>query len=291
MSISIFQQNDGGELDPDVTVIKSRSGLRLIDLRDLWNYRELIYFLTWRDVKVRYKQTALGIVWVILQPLALTLVFTMFFSRLAGLPSDGVPYALFALAGLIPWQLFSRTVSETTSSLITDQKLITRVYFPRIIVPISTTIAAIPDVLVSLIILFVVMGFYTHAITLNILWIPLIMVLLVVTVLAVGFWLSALNVEYRDVMYVVPFLIQFWMFVTPVVYSSSIVPDQWRWLYSLNPMVFVLEAFRWSILGAGDPSAQWISSIVLTLLLFFTGIAWFYHREPRFIDIIGSGGR
>jgi lipopolysaccharide transport system permease protein len=275
-----------------VFIIRPTRGWRFLDLRELWAYRELIYFLTWRDIKVRYKQTAIGIAWAVLQPLAMMIAFTLFFGVLAKIPSEGVPYPLFTYAALMPWQLFSRSISESTNSLVTDQRLITRVYFPRIIVPMATTLAAIADFIVSAGLFVVLMFVYGVTPGATIVWFPFFMLLMLVTVLGVGFWLSALNVEYRDVMYVVPFLNQFWLFITPVVYPSSFVPEQWRFLYGLNPMVGVIEGFRWTLLGVGEgPSIMLAISALVSISLFVSGIIWFRRRERTFVDAIGSGGR
>jgi len=262
------------------------------DLKELWAYRELVYFLTWRDIKVRYKQTAIGVAWAILQPVAMMVVFTLFFGRLAKIPSEGVPYPLFAYAALLPWQLFARALSESTNSLVTDQRLITRVYFPRIIVPIATTLAAIVDFAIGTGLLMALMLIYGVTPGATVIWLPFFVLLMLVTVLGVGFWLSALNVEYRDVMYTVPFLTQFWFFLTPVVYPSSLVPEQWRVLYGLNPMVGVVEGFRWALLGVGEgPSLMMAASILIAVCLFVSGIIWFHRREQTFVDAVGSGGR
>jgi lipopolysaccharide transport system permease protein len=285
-----FKAHEEG--DVPVFVIRPTRGWRFLDLRELWAYRELIYFLTWRDIKVRYKQTAIGVAWALLQPLAMMLVFTLFFGRLAKVPSEGVPYPLFAYSALLPWQLFSRTISESTNSLVTDQRLITRVYFPRIIVPLATTLAALVDFAISVVLLFVLMLIYGFGPTATILWLPLFVLLMLITALGVGFWLSALNVEYRDVMYTVPFLNQFWLFVTPVVYPSSLIPERWRILYGLNPMAGVVEGFRWALLGAGDgPSPMLAASTLIAVFLFISGIIWFRYRERTFVDALGSGGR
>ncbi|HYR84154.1 MAG TPA: ABC transporter permease [Terriglobia bacterium] len=278
--------------DLPVFEIRPSSAWRMLDLRELWAYRELIYFLTWRDIKVRYKQTALGIAWALLQPLAMMVVFTLFFGRLAGVSSQGVPYPVFALVALIPWQLFSRAITESTNSLVTDQRLITRVYFPRIIVPISTTLAAVVDFLVSGGLLILLLAFYGMPLRLEMLWLPVFTVLLLVTALGAGFWLSALNVEYRDVMYTIPFLNQFWFFITPVVYSSNIVPERWRAVYGLNPLAGVVEGFRWALIGGGGkPGPMMFASTAVAIVLFTGGIIWFRSRERRFVDAIGSGGR
>jgi len=272
--------------------VQPTRGWRWLDLGELWRYRELVYFLTWRDIKVRYKQTAIGVAWAVLQPLAMMLAFTLFFSRLAHMPSEGVAYPLFAYTALLPWQLFSRAITESSGSLITDQRLVTRVYFPRIIVPMATVLAAVVDFLIATGLLCILMLAYGVVPDARVLWLPLFILLMLVTALGVGFWLSALNVEYRDVMYIVPFLNQFWLFVTPVVYPSSLVPESWRIIYGLNPMVGVIEGFRWALLGVGEgPAAMMATSGVVALLMFVSGIAWFRHRERTFVDAIGSGGR
>jgi lipopolysaccharide transport system permease protein len=268
------------------------TGWSFLDARELWAYRELIYFLTWRDIKVRYKQTAIGIAWAILQPLAMMTVFTLLFGKLAKMPSEGAPYPLFAYAALLPWQLFSRTISESTNSLVTDQRLITRVYFPRIIVPLATSLAAMVDFAIATTLLVALMILYGVSPGLAAVWLPALVLLMLVTALGVGFWLSALNVEYRDVMYTVPFLNQFWFFVTPVVYPSSLLPEPWQTLYGLNPMAGVVEGFRWTLLGVGEgPSPMLAASIMVAVVLFVSGIAWFHRREHAFVDAIGSGGR
>ena len=288
----LFKAHREDQGDIPTFVIRPTRGWRFLDLRELWAYRELIYFLTWRDIKVRYKQTAIGVAWAVLQPLAMMLVFTLFFGRLAKVPSEGVPYPLFAYSALLPWQLFSRTISESTNSLVTDQRLITRVYFPRIIVPLATTLAALVDFAISVVLLVILMLIYGVSPTATVVWLPLFVLLMLITALGVGFWLSALNVEYRDVMYTVPFLNQFWLFVTPVVYPSSLIPEQWRILYGLNPMAGVVEGFRWALLGVGDgPSPMLAVSTLIAVFLFISGIIWFRYRERTFVDAIGSGGR
>ena len=267
-----------------------------INFRELWEYRELLYFLTWRDVKVRYKQTALGVVWVILQPVAMMVVFTLFFGNLAQMPSDGIPYPLFTFAALLPWQLFSRTITDTTKSLVTDQRLITRVYFPRLLVPTASSLAAMVDFAISMVFLLVMMLFYGYIPGISYLihavfWLPCFFLIMVITALGIGFWLSALNLEYRDVMYTIPFLNQFLMFLSPVVYPISIVPEQWRLIYGLNPMVGVIEGFRWSLLGSGEgPSLVILVSASISVFLFVSGLIWFRKKEATFVDALGSGG-
>jgi len=271
--------------------IRPTSGWFSLDLRELWAYRELAYFLAWREIKVRYKQTAIGVAWAVLQPLAMMLVFTVFFGKLGNLPSEGIPYPLFTFAALLPWQLFSRTITECANSLVADQRLITRVYFPRIIIPLATTLSAIVDFAISAGLLVALMLFYGIFPGIEVVWLPVFILLMLIAALGVGFWLSALNVEYRDVKHALPFINQFWLFVTPVVYSSSLVPERWQVLYGLNPMVGVIEGFRWALLGVGKgPSPMLIVSAVIAVMLFVSGMLWFQHREQTFVDTLGTGG-
>jgi lipopolysaccharide transport system permease protein len=219
------------------------------------------------------------------------LVFTVFFGKLGNLPSDGIPYPLFTFAALLPWQLFSRTITESTNSLVADQRLITRVYFPRIIIPLATTISGTVDFAISAGLLVALMLFYGVVPGIEIVWLPAFILLMLITALGVGLWLSALNVEYRDVRYAIPFVNQFWLFITPVVYSSSLVPERWQVVYGLNPMTGVVEGLRWALLGVGKgPSPMLIVSVVIALALFVSGILWFKHREETFADTLGSGG-
>ncbi len=274
-----------------IEIIPSK-GWRFPAVRELWTYRELFYFLTWRDIKVRYKQTALGVVWVILQPLAMMIVFTLFFGKLAKIPSEGLPYPVFAYAALLPWQLFSRAIVESSGSLVADQRLITRVYFPRMIVPTATVLAAMVDFFVASILLVGLMLWYGIGPSIHAVWLPVFIGLMLITALGIGLWLSALNVQYRDVRYAVPFLSQFLLFLTPVVYPSSMVPDQWRILFSLNPMAGVVEGFRWSLLGAGTPPGLPLAvSAAISLALFLGGALFFRRLERSFADVVGSGGR
>ncbi len=278
-------------LPPEVIDIRATRGFSL-GLRDLWRYRELAYFLVWRDLKVRYKQTAIGIAWAVAQPLSMMLVFTLFFGQLAQLPSEGIPYPVFAYAGLLPWQIFSRALSESAGSLLADQRLITRVYFPRLLVPLSTVLAALVDFAIASILLVGLMVYYGLAPTLGIVWLPSFVLLMLMTSLGLGFWLSALNLEYRDVRYVLPFLTQLWLFVTPVVYPSSMVPLAWRPLYALNPMVGVVEGFRWALFGVGTAPGPVLAVSAGASGVLFLGGAWYFRRRERvFADILGSGGR
>jgi lipopolysaccharide transport system permease protein len=278
-------------LTPEFLISPTR-GWRFLDLSELWHYRELIYFLTWRNLKVRYKQTAIGIAWAVLQPLAMMTVLSLIFGRLAGLTSPDTPYPLFVLSGLVPWQLFARALSESSDSLITDQRLITRVYFPRMAVPLAATLASVVDLLITVGLLVVFMLAYGQFPGAQILWLPVFVVLLFITALGAGFWLSALNVEYRDVRYVVPFLTQFWFFITPVVYPSSQIVAGLQPIYALNPMVAVVDGLRWSLLGAAElHNPSLLLSAAAAILLFLSGIVWFRRRERTFVDAIGSGGR
>lgn len=272
-----------------ITRIRPSRGLFSINFIELWEYRELLYFFTWRDIKVRYKQTVIGVAWAVLQPLAMMTVFTLFFGKLARVPSEGVPYPIFAFVGLLPWQVFSRTISESTNSLVTDQRLITRVFFPRLLVPTAVTLAALVDFVISMGLLVLLMYFYGIIPGIEILWLPLFVALMLITVLGMGYWLSALNVEYRDIMYTVPFLTQLWLFLTPVVYPSSLVPEKWRAFYGLNPMTGVVEGFRWCLLGSGQgPSLMFWISVAIASTLFVGGIVYFRRRELLMADFLGG---
>jgi len=274
--------------DIPVVRIKPLKGLKAINFRELWEYRELIYFLTWRDIKVRYKQTVLGVAWAVLQPLAMMIVFTLFFGRLAKMPSEGIPYPVFAYTALMPWQIFSHAITGSSNSLVTNQKLITRVYFPRVIVPASTVLAALVDFAVSFLLLIGLMLFYKITPTVNVLWLPLFIGLMVITALAIGLWLSALNLEYRDVQYTIPFLNQLLLFLTPVVYPSSLVPKHFQIVYAINPMVGVIEGFRWALLGVGPgPGSMLLLSSFVSLVLFILGLYFFRWRERSFVDAVG----
>jgi lipopolysaccharide transport system permease protein len=280
------------QVDLPITRIQPSHGLRSLDILELWEYRELAYFLTWRNIKVRYKQTALGVAWAVLQPLAMMLVFTLFFGKLAKLPSGGLPYPVFVYAGLLPWQIFSRAISESSDSLVSDQRLITRVYFPRMIVPMATVLAALMDVAIASLLLVGLMLFYGLVPHATAVYIPLFVLLMLVTGLGIGFWLSALNLEYQDVRYTIPFLNQLLLFLVPVVYPSTLVPEKWRLIYGLNPMVGVVEGFRWALLGTGPgPSLMLGCSVAVAVLLFFGGMLFFRWRERTFVDVVGSGGR
>ncbi len=269
-----------------VLILRPSSGFLRLNLRDLWEYRELLYFLVWRDVKVRYKQTALG-AWAILQPVMTMLVFSVFFGRLAKVPSDGIPYPVFAFTALLPWQLFAYALTESGNSLVASQNLITKVYFPRLVIPIAAGLAGLVDFAIAFLVLLVLMRYYGIVPTAAIVWLPLFLLLAVVTALSVGLWLSALNVKYRDVRYTIPFLTQFWMFATPVAYPASLVPERWRALYGLNPMAGVVEGFRWALLGKTDaPGPLLTVSIAAVLVMLIGGLRYFRRTESTFADIV-----
>ena len=252
-----------------VLILRASKGFLRLNLKDVWDYRELLYFLVWRDIKVRYKQTALGAAWAIIQPVMTMIVFSVFFGRLAKLPSDGIPYPVFAFAALLPWQLFAFSLSESSNSLVSSQNLITKVYFPRLVIPLSSVLAGIVDFAIAFVVLLGLMLYYGIRPTMAVVWLPLFVLLALATALSVGLWFSALNVKYRDVRYTIPFLTQFWMFATPVAYSSTLVPERWRVWFGLNPMAGVVEGFRWALLGkAGGPGGLiWVSVGAVLLLL------------------------
>jgi len=267
--------------------IEPPKGWASIRLRELWDYRELLYFLTWRDVKVRYKQTALGAAWAIIQPLFMMLVFSLFFGRLAKVPSDGIPYPIFTFCALLPWQLFAHALTESSNSLVGNQNLITKVYFPRLVVPIAAVLGGLVDFAIAFAILLVMMFYYGVVPGWAIVTLPGFILLAVMTALGVGLWLSALNVKYRDVRYTITFLVQFWLFATPVAYPSSIVPAKWRALYGLNPMAGVVEGFRWALLGKTEaPGAMLWVSVAVVILILVGGLYYFRRMEQEFADVV-----
>jgi lipopolysaccharide transport system permease protein len=270
-----------------VLVVRPSRGWIRLNLREVWSYRELLYFLVWRDIKVRYKQTALGAAWAILQPVTTMIVFSVFFGRLARVPSDGVPYPVFTFTALLPWQLFAYALSESSNSLVSNQNLITKVYFPRLIIPLSAVLSGMADFCISFVVLLVLMSYYGLRPTGAIIWLPMFVLLAIVTALAVGLWLSALNVTYRDVRYTIPFLTQLWMFATPVAYPSSMIPEAWRPLYGLNPMAGAIEGFRWALLGtAKAPGPLLTVSILVVLVLLGGGLMYFRRMETTFADTV-----
>jgi lipopolysaccharide transport system permease protein len=261
---------------------------RFIDLglREVWAYRELLYFLVWRDVKVRYKQTILGAAWAIVQPFFTMVVFSLFFGRLAHVPSDGVPYPIFSYAALLPWSYFSTAIGQSASSLVGNTNLITKVYFPRLLMPIAPVIEGLVDFAIAFVILLGMMIYFDVRPTGAVILLPFFLLLALITALAIGLWLSALNVNYRDVRYAVPFIIQFWLFATPVAYPSSLLPEPWRTLYGLNPMVGVVEGFRWALLGTQPPGPMLGVSILISLLLLVSGLFYFRRMEETFADVV-----
>jgi lipopolysaccharide transport system permease protein len=269
------------------TEITPASGWAPLKLRELWAHRELLYFLTWREIKIRYKQTALGVAWAVLQPLFTMVIFTIFFGRLAKMPSDGLPYSLFALTALTPWSFFTNGLTTSSNSLVANANLITKVYFPRLAIPIAAVFSGAVDFLLSFVLLMAYVLYLRHWPTWRILWLPGFVLLAVVASLGVGLWLSALNVEYRDVRYTVPFLTQVWLFATPIAYPSSLMHEPWRTVYGLNPMVGVVEGFRWAVLGSGNPPGGMFFVSCLAALAILVGGAFYFRRmEKGFADIV-----
>src|ERR1700733_12023850 len=251
-----------------------------LNLREFWQARELNYFFVWRDIKVRYKQTAIGGAWAVLQPVMTMLVFSLFFGRLAKMPSGGLPYPVFYLCALLPWLYFASAMQAATNVMVDQQKVITKVYFPRLVLPFTAVIAPLLDFFIGFVFLLLTMAYYRIAPTVHILLVPFFLILVILTALDVGLWLSALNAIYRDVRHVVPFLIQFWMFASPVAYPSSLVPERWRWLYGLNPMSGAIERFRWALTGRGDPPGILLAaSSVAVLVLVGSGALYFQKME------------
>ncbi|MBM4135089.1 MAG: ABC transporter permease [Nitrospira sp.] len=268
-------------------IIRPSRGWVSLRLRELWEYRELLYFLAWRDVKVRYKQTALGAAWAILQPFFAMVVFSIVFGRLAKIPSDGVPYPIFAYCALLPWQFFAHALTESGNSLVANERLITKVYFPRLVIPLSSLLAGLVDFAIAFLVLLGMMVYYGIAPTGAVVTLPLFLLLALATALGVGLWLSALNVQYRDVRYTLPFLTQFWLFATPVAYPASLVPEPWQALVGLNPMAGVVEGFRCALLGtAKAPGSLLAVSSVVVVVLLVSGLYYFRRMERSFADVV-----
>jgi lipopolysaccharide transport system permease protein len=259
----------------------------VLPVSELWSYRELLYFFVWRDIKIRYKQTVIGAAWAVLQPLLAMAVFTLFFGRLAHMSSDGLPYQVFSYCGLLPWLYFAAALQNSTNSIVENQRLVTKVYFPRLALPIASVFASLVDLAISFVMFAVLMAYYGVHPSSSVLWFPAFLLLAVLTAMGVGMWLSALNAIYRDVRYVLPFLIQFWLFASPVVYSSSIVPAKWRWLYGLNPMAGVIEGFRWSLTGHGQaPGRMVFVSAAAVILILLGGAVYFQKMETTIADVV-----
>jgi lipopolysaccharide transport system permease protein len=283
--VPMFAHSTSGEVP--VLIIRPSRGWVSLRLRDLWEYRELLYFLVWRDVKVRYKQTVLGAAWAIIQPFFTMVVFSLFFGQLAKMPSDGIPYPIFSYAALVPWTFFASGLGQSSNSLVGSANLITKVYFPRLVMPISSVISGTVDFVLAFIVLLGMMLFYGIVPTINVIWLPLLLLLALVAALGVGLWLSAMNVQFRDVRYIVPFLTQFWLFATPIAYPSSLLSEPWRTLYGLNPMVGVVEGFRWALLGTNTaPGLVIIASSLAALFLLVSGAFYFRRMEKTFADVV-----
>ncbi len=273
--------------DAPVIVVKPSKGWISLRLDELWQYRELLYFLTWRDIKVRYKQTVLGAAWAIIQPFFTMVVFSLFFGKLAKVPSDGIPYPIFAYAALVPWTFFANGLSQSSNSLVDNANMLKKVYFPRLVVPLSSVISGVVDFILAFTVLLGMMLFYGIYPTINVIWLPFLLLLTLTTSLGVGLWLSAMNVQFRDVRYTVPFLTQFWLFATPIAYPSSLLSEPWRTLYGINPMVGVVEGFRWALLGTDTaPGPIILVSSLVALALLVSGCFFFRRMEKTFADVV-----
>ena len=269
------------------TVIRPSRGWVSLDLKELWHYRELLVFLAWRDIKVRYTQTALGAAWAIIQPLLSMIVFTIFFGRLAKVPSDGIPYPLFAYTALVPWQLFAYALTESSNSVVLSERLITKVYFPKLVIPFASVLAGLVDFTIAFSLVIVMVLWYHITPTWAVLTVPLFVLFTMATALAAGLWLSALNVQYRDVRHTLTFIVQFWLFASPVVYPSTLIPAKWRPLYGLNPMAGVIEGFRWALLRkAPAPGPMLGVSILVTAVVLVGGLYYFRRMEKTFADVV-----
>jgi lipopolysaccharide transport system permease protein len=270
-----------------ITIVRPSHGWISLNLHDLWEYRELLYFLTWRDIKVRYKQTVLGAAWAIIQPLFTMVVFSLFFGKLARMPSDDIPYPIFSYAALVPWTFFANGLTQSSNSLVGSANLIKKVYFPRLVVPIASVLAGALDFVLAFVVLLGMMFYFGILPTWNVVWLPLFFVLALVTALGTGLWLTAMNVQFRDVRYMVPFLVQAWMFATPIVYPSSLLDQPWRTLYGLNPMTGVVEGFRWALLGTQTaPGPIILVSALAAVGLLVSGAFYFRRMEKTFADVV-----
>mgnify|MGYP001033205000 CR=1 FL=1 len=275
-------------LREEVHLLRPTHGLAALNLRDLWIYRELVYFLTWRDLKVRYKQSVLGILWAILKPFMTMVVFTIFFGNFAKMPSDGVPYPIFAYTATLPWELFATALSVASRSMVSSGSMISKIYFPRMIVPLASVMSSVVDFFIAFIILIGMMFFYSITPTIALLWLPLLILLALISALGVGFWFSALMVRYRDVGYLMPFVTELWKFLTPVVYPASMIPEKWRLLYALNPMTGVVEGFRYALLGTTQSISipMILVSSGIAILVLISGMFYFRRMEKQFADMI-----
>jgi lipopolysaccharide transport system permease protein len=275
-----------GEGAPKVR-LQPTKGWQAVNIAELWRFRELLYFLSWRDIKVRYKQTALGALWAILQPALTMVVFSVFFGRLAKMPSDGIPYPIFAYVALVPWTFFANGLTQSSNSLVQSANLLKKVYFPRLILPISSVLSGVVDFMFAFIVLLVLMLYYGIMPTLHIVWLPFFLLLAFGTSLGIGLWLSAINVQFRDVRYTIPFITQFWLFASPIAYPSSLLSEPWRTFYGINPMVGVVEGFRWALLGSQlTSSAMILLSVGVASGLLVTGLFYFRRMERSFADVV-----
>jgi lipopolysaccharide transport system permease protein len=273
--------------DEEIIFIKPTKGWGSLNLRELWEYRELVYFLTWRDLKVRYKQTALGAGWAILQPVLSMIVFSIFFGGLLSVPSEGVPYPIFSYAALLPWGVFAKALTDTGRSLVSNRAMLTKIYFPRMVIPLASVFSSLADFLIAFVVMLGLMVYYQIAPTSNIWTLPFFLLLAVITALGVGLWLSAMNVLYRDIGYMIPYITQLWFYLTPIVYPASEVPEQWQLFYALNPMVGVVEGFRWALLGTSDaPNPMIAVSATISIVVFITGMFYFRRMERTFADMV-----
>jgi lipopolysaccharide transport system permease protein len=278
---------DSSAIEMSKTIIEPSEGLVSLKLKELWQYHELLYFLTWRDIKVRYKQTVLGAAWAIIQPFFTMVVFSLFFGKLAKMPSDGLPYPIFSYCALVPWSLFAYGLGQSSNSLVGNANLIQKVYFPRLVIPISSVLSGLVDFLLAFAVLLGMMWFYGIAPTMNVIWLPALVLLALVAALGVGLWFSALNVQYRDIRFTLPFITQFWLFATPIAYPSSLLPEPWRTIYGINPMVGVVEGFRWALLGTKTaPGLVIIASTLATLAILVGGAFYFRRMEKTFADVV-----
>ncbi|MBI4762231.1 MAG: ABC transporter permease [Chloroflexota bacterium] len=283
------QITKGSSHEPATIYIKPSTGLAALNLKDLWAYRELVYFMIWRDVKVRYKQTMLGAAWAIIQPVLTMIVFTFLFGRIAKLPTDNdIPYPIFSYAALLPWGMFVGALNQASRSLTSNQNMVTKIYFPRLVLPLASILSGLVDFVIAFVILIGLMIYYGVTPSLNAIWaLPLFLLLTVLTALGVALWLSAINVQYRDVNYALPFLTQFWLFITPVAYSSNLISEKWQLIYSLNPMAGVVNGFRWALLGTNTgPGAEMAVSVLISIVTLIGGLFYFRNMEKTFADTI-----
>jgi lipopolysaccharide transport system permease protein len=273
--------------DVPITHIAPARGWGSVGLKELWAYRELLYFFVWRDIKVRYKQTILGAAWAVIQPFFTMVVFSLFFGRLAQVPSDGLPYPIFSYAALVPWTFFATGISQASNTLVANANMVKKIYFPRLTMPVATVLAGVVDFVLAFIVLLGMLVYYKVSPTINVLWLPLFLLLALITAVGVGLWLAALNVQFRDVRYIVPFIVQFWLFVTPIAYSSSLLSEPWRTLYGINPMAGVVEGFRWALLGTDTAPGPIIAvSTLVALGLLVSSVLYFRRMEKTFADVV-----